>query len=227
MFRPLAGGRLLIDVPWPLVWGGANRREKAGSKYGSDLGWGSGVNDSELLGHAIREYRREKNLSIDAVARRAHLTKSTLQRAETGAARLGSGDVARLDVTLSAGGALVSLYESLEGIVRPPLYSVRRSTTEAGHRWQALWAGPVWVLIRPKAAASVPMRIDLSWGPWRYWHEWVAGEVLFEDFKVPDDVSVALNARLTHPADIIFGTGTIPIPTAQFVDLRGRWERSD
>lgn len=183
------------------------------------------MNDSELLGHAIREYRRAKKMSIDAVARGAHLTKSTLQRAETGAAQLRSGDIARLDITLNAAGALISLHESLDGIVRPPLYSIQRATAEAGHRWPALWAGPVWVHIRPNVITTAASRVDLTWGPWRYRHEWTSGEVLLEDHKVPDDVSVAINARLAHPADIIFGTGTIPTRSAQFVDLRGRWER--
>lgn len=185
------------------------------------------MNDSELLGYAIREYRQAKRMSIDAVARAAHLTKSTLQRAETGAARLSGGDVERLDAVLSAGGALISLHASLEGIVRPPLYSIQRSIMEAGHRWPAQWAGPVWVLIRPGIETSALSRIELTWGPWRYQHEWSGGEILLEDHKVPDDVSVPINARLVHPADIAFGTGIIPNRPAQFVDLRGRWARGD
>lgn len=185
------------------------------------------MDDFEFLGQAIREYRRAKGMSLDPVARATHLTKSTLQRAETGAARLSGDDIARLDATLNAGGALISLHESLTGLVRPPLYSVHRSTGEAGHRWPAAWAGPVWVLIRPIPGASATCGISLVWGPWRYQHEWAGGEILFEDYKVPDEVSVAINARLAYPADVAFGTGDIRSRTEQVVDLRGRWQRDE
>lgn len=184
------------------------------------------MKDLEVLGHAVREYRRAKNLSIAPAARAAHLSQSTLQRAETGKGwRLLVGDILRLDAAFGAGGALVALHESLEGTVQAPLYSIQRATTEAGHRWSASKVGPVWVLARSIAGEPTPSRINLAWGPWRYAHEWQSGWILLEDYKVADDVSVPINARVDYPADIIFGTGHIPSTSAQFVDLRNQWVR--
>ncbi|WP_344013567.1 helix-turn-helix transcriptional regulator [Microbacterium natoriense] len=187
---------------------------------------GAVVDNREVLGRALREARRSVRMPIAAVAREAHLSSSTLQRAETGAATLSDPDVERLDRVLGAGGGLLALYRSLMETVRPPLYSFQRATAEAGHRWPAEWTGIVWVLVRSEEPID-PSRIDLTWGPWRFRHEWTGGHLLLEDWKVLDDVSVPINVRLMRRADVIFGTGEVSPRPPHFVDLRGQWERDD
>lgn len=181
------------------------------------------MNDRELLGHALRSARQRKRSSIAAVATAALLSSSTLQRAEMGTVTLTGADVARLDAVLGTDGELIALFQSIAKIVRRPLFGMSRSTRQAGHRWPAEWAGPVWVLVRPFQRTL--MSADLSWGPWRFQHQWDGEQLVLEDWKVPDDVSVSLHVQLSSEADIIFGTDEISTRPTNFVDLRGRWRR--
>ena len=184
------------------------------------------MNDRDVLGHAIRTLRRTNRLSIDYLARASILTKSTLQRAENGAASLNAGDVARLDAALRAGGELIALHQAIEGTIRRPLHGLQRNVVEAGHRWPAEWSGVVWVYVRHTQQVRTRSTIDLGWGPWRFHHEWQGGDLLLEDWKVRDDVSVGIHVRLSHRADVIFGAEDIASTDAEFVDLRGRWRRN-
>ncbi|WP_396652114.1 helix-turn-helix domain-containing protein [Microbacterium sp. AG1240] len=180
-----------------------------------------------MIGRAIRAARSQAGLSLEAVSRLVPVTKSSLQRMEMGLAHATLPDLRSLDAALGTGTELVDLYEAQRARRKPPQYSFLREVREAGHRWPASWAGVVWVSVSPTQVTADPLKISLMWGPWRFDTTTTAPEVVLENYKVPDDVSVALRVTSSRLADIGFGTGEYAHPTAHVIDTRDRWRRSD
>jgi transcriptional regulator with XRE-family HTH domain len=170
---------------------------------------------------ALRTARGDE--SIRSLAARVGISKSALARYES-ASTVPSGDVLeRLDEVLEQQGALLTIVDS------DATTSGKDGTTFSWHLYDADWAGPVWVRVRP-AGATGPRTLTLDWGPWSRHVECDlddVGVVLTIGFtRRPGVVPVPISLRSDEQVHVHWSPG-VPVGFANVRDITDGWVLSD